>query len=585
MEKQIPSAGSHISYQANVNRQKTRKWAVAKPANYGGDEWGEDDFDFDPLPIYVIPAGLRQQGQETHSLARADFPSLNDGRPYGDLLPLPEPVEVDSHRRKFSSDTEDEKRRYPHPTDEPFSAGKAIPFIRPSDIYRRMEEERGREGRYLSRSSSPDPQDPRPRPQKLQVLPPGADKIKPVNAAVKGKEIDITNRSLALLQDFKEPSTGLPSSTIKISPALPPRAQKIKPGNKEIMGIEFSHTKYASQKVVPFISISSWVTVRSESSMRSALSPARKVLSWPENEVAILRELNHQHIIQVVCTYETISVPRQFGILLSPVGEEDLLHYMERVSEDDFPEKDIANLERWRYCLANAVAYIHSQNIRHKDIKPSNVICKGAAIYLTDFGSAHQFSIGLTSSTDGGLLGVTKMYSAPEVIDEDRRGRSADIFSLGCVFAEMTTVIHGRRVEDFHDFRSEPDHDELDHDEQDHDEPQQMTICYYATAYKLRDWFATGKEKEVASYTLISAMMSSDRKRRPTAEELKGDLLQVIELSSPCQCFQTAQFSGLPALPTHDPLDINYFPDDKIAVILPSESETSGTVQKLVDRY
>jgi len=38
-------------------------------------------------------------------------------------------------------------------------------------------------------------------------------------------------------------------------------------------------------------------------------------------------------------------------------------------------------------------------------------------------------------------------------------------------------------------------------------------------------------------------------------------------------------------LPTHDPLDINYFPDDKIAVILPSESETSGTVQKLVDRY
>ena len=461
-----------------------------------------------------------------------------------------------------------------------------------------MEEERGREGRYLSRSSSPDPQDPRPRPQKLQVLPPGADKIEPVNATVKGKEIDITNRSLALLQDFKEPSTGLPSSTIKISPALPPRAQKIKPGNKEIMGIEFSHAKYASQKVVPFISIRQLGygslgvvdAVRPIAGEEGALlarkiirlqGVARKiVLPLIQSEVAILRELNHQHIIQVVCTYETISVPRQFGILLSPVGEEDLLHYMERVSEDDFPEKDIANLEKWRYCLANAVAYIHSQNIRHKDIKPSNVICKGAAIYLTDFGSAHQFSIGLTSSTDGGLLGVTKMYSAPEVIDEDRRGRSADIFSLGCVFAEMTTVIHGRRVEDFHDFRSEPDHDEPDHDE-----PQQMTICYYATAYKLRDWFATGKEKEVASYTLISAMMSSDRKRRPTAEELKGDLLQDIELSSPCQCFQTAQFSGLPALPTHDPLDINYFPDDKIAVILPSESETSGTVQKVVDRY
>jgi serine/threonine protein kinase len=52
---------------------------------------------------------------------------------------------------------------------------------------------------------------------------------------------------------------------------------------------------------------------------------------------------------------------------------------MELVSENDFPEEDIDHLKKRRCCLASAVAYIHSQNIRHKDIKPSNAICKGVA--------------------------------------------------------------------------------------------------------------------------------------------------------------------------------------------------------------
>jgi hypothetical protein len=36
-------AGTVLSYQTIVNRQKTKKWADAKPANYGGDDWGDDE--------------------------------------------------------------------------------------------------------------------------------------------------------------------------------------------------------------------------------------------------------------------------------------------------------------------------------------------------------------------------------------------------------------------------------------------------------------------------------------------------------------------------------------------------------------
>ena len=45
------------------------------------------------------------------------------------------------------------------------------------------------------------------------------------------------------------------------------------------------------------------------------------------------------------------------------------------------------------------------------------------------------------SLTANGDIG-TRMYYAPEVLSENqRRGRAADVFSLGCVFLEISTVI------------------------------------------------------------------------------------------------------------------------------------------------
>jgi serine/threonine protein kinase len=309
----------------------------------------------------------------------------------------------------------------------------------------------------------------------------------------------------------------------------------------QFLDFGYSHSEYQNHKVVPFItikqlghgSLGSVDAVRRSGEGEGPLF-ARKVIRLPnmarkrllpliQQEVAVLRELRHRHIVQVVSTYETTSVPRQFGIILHPAGDEDLSHYLDRIGEDDFPEEDVKRLWKWQYCLASAVAYIHAQNIRHKDIKPSNAICKGDEIFLTDFGSAHQFSAGLTSSTEGYAVGITKMYSAPEVISLDRRGRPADIYSLGCVFAEMVTVAGHRRIEDFHDFRSEPIPDE----------PDRMTLCYYATAHKLVDWFGT--DESPWAYSLLVRMLEDDQKLRPSAEEVLLILAEHTP-SSDCSC-------------------------------------------------
>jgi len=46
------------------------------------------------------------------------------------------------------------------------------------------------------------------------------------------------------------------------------------------------------------------------------------------------------------------------------------------------------------------------------------------------------------------------MYSAPEVIAEQKRSRSADAFSLGCVFTKMLTILSGRSLAEYHAFRN-----------------------------------------------------------------------------------------------------------------------------------
>jgi serine/threonine protein kinase len=64
------------------------------------------------------------------------------------------------------------------------------------------------------------------------------------------------------------------------------------------------------------------------------------------------------------------------------------------------------------------IRYLHRQNIRHKDIKPSNVlISQTGDILITDFGTALDWTENGKSTTQGSrLIWLTPEYCAPEVI-------------------------------------------------------------------------------------------------------------------------------------------------------------------------
>lgn len=93
----------------------------------------------------------------------------------------------------------------------------------------------------------------------------------------------------------------------------------------------------------------------------------------------------------------------------------------------------------WMHCLSSAVKYLHGNGILHQDLKPANILVKGQTLWLTDFGVSFQSD---DDASRYGLLGSdhpgTADYCAPEQNEGDSYvGTKADIFSLGCVFAEV----------------------------------------------------------------------------------------------------------------------------------------------------
>lgn len=165
------------------------------------------------------------------------------------------------------------------------------------------------------------------------------------------------------------------------------------------------------------------------------------------NEVAIMQKLRHHHIASVQFHHFDGD---NCSLFMLPVAECDLRTFLRRCADNQFPRADITHITSWFGCLVNALAFAHSKHIKHEDIKPSNILIKDHQPYLADFGCAKDFS-GLESSTSMDTLTFgTPVYWAPE---SQPRGRSADVFSLGCVFSEMLTIRHKRRLEAYQEYR------------------------------------------------------------------------------------------------------------------------------------
>ncbi|RMZ89827.1 hypothetical protein DV736_g2953, partial [Chaetothyriales sp. CBS 134916] len=162
-----------------------------------------------------------------------------------------------------------------------------------------------------------------------------------------------------------------------------------------------------------------------------------------ENELKNLKLLSHGHLVKLIGSYTD---RKHVGLIMTPVADMDLDVYLSSTRIDPIDRQNC--LRRFYGCLATAVEYLHHNQIRHMDIKPKNTLVKDRQILLTDFGTSHNWTDDSRSTTSGtNKQAFTKAYCAPEVL-HGSRNRTSDIWSLGCVFFDMSTVLSGFSVSD-----------------------------------------------------------------------------------------------------------------------------------------
>ena len=219
--------------------------------------------------------------------------------------------------------------------------------------------------------------------------------------------------------------------------------------------------------------------------------------------VLIMEQLKHAHIVEILGSYSMS--PLSF-ILMKPVADWDLKKYM---NSEGGAVANAASLVQWLGCLAHGLAYIHRKQVKHKDIKPSNLLVHGNNILYTEFDLAHAFQS--PGDVTRGPTGHTAPYSAPEVADGGDRTPTTDVFSLGCVYVEMLTVIAGRKVWDiFEKLPEEPGYN--------YRGPNEAKAVGW-----LEELSFSNKERECAGLVkLTKRMISQDR---PNAVSLSDDLV------------------------------------------------------------
>ena len=151
------------------------------------------------------------------------------------------------------------------------------------------------------------------------------------------------------------------------------------------------------------------------------------------NEVNILKKLDHPNIIKFI---EVKPSKKNIEIITEYADKGDLYNQLliQKEKNIHFTEETIQD---WLIQTCQALKYIHSKHIIHRDIKPHNIfLTKKGSIKLGDFGISKRLNNTLEKAKT--FVG-TAFYLPPEVINGKKYSYSADIWSLGVTFYQLMT--------------------------------------------------------------------------------------------------------------------------------------------------
>jgi serine/threonine-protein kinase len=182
-------------------------------------------------------------------------------------------------------------------------------------------------------------------------------------------------------------------------------------------------------------------------------------------EIAILQDADHPHIIEVLSTGEFAIPPRALPFFVMEYQPRNMERELRGHAHGLHPDLVLP------LCLqmASALVYLHSRDIIHRDLKPSNILFDGSNVKLADFGIAalgDRSGLRLVGTKPGQKL-APHFYMSPEQWNwwkgrsTERPGKASDIFQLGLIMYRMLTGFTPNTVPRWDEKRQPPPVDQI----------------------------------------------------------------------------------------------------------------------------
>jgi hypothetical protein len=148
-----------------------------------------------------------------------------------------------------------------------------------------------------------------------------------------------------------------------------------------------------------------------------------------EIEARLLARLRHPRVVKVL---DNLRDGRDSYLVMELVRGPDLGVVLEERGSPGLPPGEVLELGRQ---AADALDYVHAQQIVHRDVKPRNLIACDRGVVLVDFGVARELG------DDPGTRGVgTPRFMAPEVLVGEGVTARSDVYGLA---ATIWTLLAG----------------------------------------------------------------------------------------------------------------------------------------------
>ncbi len=146
------------------------------------------------------------------------------------------------------------------------------------------------------------------------------------------------------------------------------------------------------------------------------------------HEALITSYLEHPNIPPVYNL--DIQVDNKIYYIMKKINGKPLSRYIKQGEVEN--ADDVAKVLSVFLKVCDAVAYAHSRNVIHRDIKPDNVMVGDyGEVYLVDWGIALDVS---DDKNISGSMSGTPMYMSPEQARKEQATKSSDIYCLGTTF-------------------------------------------------------------------------------------------------------------------------------------------------------